>query len=216
MGFDRPLIATGLHHDARLPPQHLPGRHRDSGPELRKRFKGQPEHVVNFFFFVAEEARKIMAGCSASARRRADRPRRPARDRRRGRPLEGRAYRPHAPAGLPRIDPGAAAGPRRRRPVLDDNARLEADRSGAGRSRRDRRRIETEVRDHQPLRRRHHLERDRQRARARAGCPTARSTILRGSAGQSFGGWLMPGITFTSTATPTTTRQGPCPAAPWR
>jgi glutamate synthase (NADPH/NADH) large chain/glutamate synthase (ferredoxin) len=29
-------------------------------PELRKRFKGQPEHVVNFFFFVAEEARELM------------------------------------------------------------------------------------------------------------------------------------------------------------
>ena len=30
-------------------------------PELRKRFAGQPEHVVNFFFYVAEEARRIMA-----------------------------------------------------------------------------------------------------------------------------------------------------------
>jgi glutamate synthase (NADPH/NADH) large chain len=30
-------------------------------PVLRRRFKGQPEHVVNFFFFVAEEAREIMA-----------------------------------------------------------------------------------------------------------------------------------------------------------
>jgi glutamate synthase domain-containing protein 3 len=30
-------------------------------PELRRRFKGQPEHVVNFFFFVAEETRRIMA-----------------------------------------------------------------------------------------------------------------------------------------------------------
>ena len=29
--------------------------------ELRKKFSGQPEHVVNFFFFVAEEAREIMA-----------------------------------------------------------------------------------------------------------------------------------------------------------
>jgi glutamate synthase (NADPH/NADH) large chain/glutamate synthase (ferredoxin) len=29
-------------------------------PELRKRFKGQPEHVVEFFFHVAEEAREIM------------------------------------------------------------------------------------------------------------------------------------------------------------
>ncbi|HEY5764259.1 MAG TPA: glutamate synthase large subunit [Rhodocyclaceae bacterium] len=30
-------------------------------PELRKRFTGQPEHVVNFFFFVAEEVRELMA-----------------------------------------------------------------------------------------------------------------------------------------------------------
>jgi len=31
-------------------------------PELRKRFTGQPEHVVNYFFFVAEEVRELMAG----------------------------------------------------------------------------------------------------------------------------------------------------------
>jgi glutamate synthase domain-containing protein 3 len=30
-------------------------------PELRKKFTGQPEHVVNFFFYVAEEARELMA-----------------------------------------------------------------------------------------------------------------------------------------------------------
>jgi glutamate synthase (NADPH/NADH) large chain len=30
-------------------------------PVLRKKFAGKPEHVVNFFFFVAEEARQIMA-----------------------------------------------------------------------------------------------------------------------------------------------------------
>ena len=30
-------------------------------PELRARFAGQPEHVVNYFFFVAEEVREIMA-----------------------------------------------------------------------------------------------------------------------------------------------------------
>jgi glutamate synthase (NADPH/NADH) large chain len=30
-------------------------------PVLRKRFKGQPEHVINYFFFVAEEVREIMA-----------------------------------------------------------------------------------------------------------------------------------------------------------
>ena len=30
-------------------------------PELRKKFKGKPEHVVNYLFLVAEELRKIMA-----------------------------------------------------------------------------------------------------------------------------------------------------------
>jgi glutamate synthase (NADPH/NADH) large chain/glutamate synthase (ferredoxin) len=30
-------------------------------PVLRKKFAGKPEHVVNYFFFVAEEARQIMA-----------------------------------------------------------------------------------------------------------------------------------------------------------
>ncbi len=30
-------------------------------PVLRRRFAGQPEHVVNYFFFVAEELREIMA-----------------------------------------------------------------------------------------------------------------------------------------------------------
>ncbi len=30
-------------------------------PALRKKFTGEPEHVVNFFFFVAEEVRELMA-----------------------------------------------------------------------------------------------------------------------------------------------------------
>jgi glutamate synthase (NADPH/NADH) large chain len=31
-------------------------------PILRQKFTGQPEHVVNYFFFVAEEVRELMAG----------------------------------------------------------------------------------------------------------------------------------------------------------
>jgi glutamate synthase (NADPH) large chain len=31
-------------------------------PELRKKFQGQPEHVINYFFFVAEDLRAVMAG----------------------------------------------------------------------------------------------------------------------------------------------------------
>jgi glutamate synthase (NADPH) large chain len=30
-------------------------------PQLRKQFQGQPEHVINFFFFIAEQVRRYMA-----------------------------------------------------------------------------------------------------------------------------------------------------------
>ena len=30
-------------------------------PELRKNFKGTPEHIINFMYFIAEELREIMA-----------------------------------------------------------------------------------------------------------------------------------------------------------
>ncbi|MBN1407049.1 MAG: glutamate synthase large subunit [Calditrichaceae bacterium] len=30
-------------------------------PELRKRFRGQPEHIINFMYFIAREVREIMA-----------------------------------------------------------------------------------------------------------------------------------------------------------
>ena len=30
-------------------------------PELRKKFQGQPENVINFFFYVAEDLRRVMA-----------------------------------------------------------------------------------------------------------------------------------------------------------
>ncbi len=30
-------------------------------PELRKRFTGKPEHVINYFFFIAEEVRQLMS-----------------------------------------------------------------------------------------------------------------------------------------------------------
>ena len=39
-------------------------------PELRKRFAGQPGHLVNYFYFVAEELREIMAELGLPYRRR--------------------------------------------------------------------------------------------------------------------------------------------------
>jgi glutamate synthase domain-containing protein 2/glutamate synthase domain-containing protein 1/glutamate synthase domain-containing protein 3 len=61
MGFSTaPLIATGCVMMRACHLNTCPVGIATQDPELRKRFKGQPEHVVNFFFFVAEEARQIM------------------------------------------------------------------------------------------------------------------------------------------------------------
>ena len=62
MGFaTAPLIATGCVMMRACHLNTCPVGIATQDPELRRRFKGQPEHVVNFFFFVAEEVRRIMA-----------------------------------------------------------------------------------------------------------------------------------------------------------
>jgi glutamate synthase (NADPH/NADH) large chain/glutamate synthase (ferredoxin) len=61
MGFSTaPLIATGCIMMRACHLNTCPVGVATQDPELRKRFQGQPEHVVNFFFFVAEEVRQIM------------------------------------------------------------------------------------------------------------------------------------------------------------
>jgi glutamate synthase domain-containing protein 2/glutamate synthase domain-containing protein 1/glutamate synthase domain-containing protein 3 len=62
MGFaTAPLIATGCVMMRACHLNTCPVGIATQDPELRRRFKGRPEHVVNFLFFVAEEARQIMA-----------------------------------------------------------------------------------------------------------------------------------------------------------
>ena len=78
-----PLIATGCIMMRACHLNTCPVGIATQDPELRKRFKGQPEHVVNFFFFVAEEARELMRRLGIRTLRGAGRPRRPARGRRR-------------------------------------------------------------------------------------------------------------------------------------
>jgi glutamate synthase domain-containing protein 2/glutamate synthase domain-containing protein 3 len=61
MGFaTAPLIATGCIMMRACHLNTCPVGIATQDPELRKRFKGAPEHVVNFFFFVADEVREIM------------------------------------------------------------------------------------------------------------------------------------------------------------
>ncbi|MGH2898317.1 MAG: glutamate synthase-related protein, partial [Solirubrobacteraceae bacterium] len=62
MGFSTaPLIAAGCIMMRACHLNTCPVGIATQDPELRRRFAGTPEHVVNYFFFVAEEARAIMA-----------------------------------------------------------------------------------------------------------------------------------------------------------
>jgi glutamate synthase (NADPH) large chain len=56
-----PLIATGCLMMRKCHLNTCPVGVATQDPVLRKRFRGTPEHVINFFFFVAEEVREIMA-----------------------------------------------------------------------------------------------------------------------------------------------------------
>jgi glutamate synthase (NADPH/NADH) large chain/glutamate synthase (ferredoxin) len=62
MGFaTAPLIATGCVMMRACHLNTCPVGIATQDPELRARFQGQPEHVVEFFFHVAEDVRRIMA-----------------------------------------------------------------------------------------------------------------------------------------------------------
>ncbi|MGD9171900.1 MAG: glutamate synthase-related protein, partial [Candidatus Thiodiazotropha sp.] len=56
-----PLIAEGCLMMRKCHLNTCPVGVATQDPELRKRFTGKPEHVINYFFFVAEEARRLMA-----------------------------------------------------------------------------------------------------------------------------------------------------------
>jgi glutamate synthase domain-containing protein 2/glutamate synthase domain-containing protein 1/glutamate synthase domain-containing protein 3 len=168
-------------------------------PVLRKRFAGQPEHVVNYLWMVAEETRAIMA--SLGVRTMAE--------------LIGRtellvpdqAIEHWKARGvdlsnvlrMPEVEPSA---PRRRTepppPVLDDA--LDWDLIEAARpaiERGEKVGLQREVRNvhravggllSSAIAQRH----------GNRGLPEGTIEVeLHGSAGQSFGAWLAPGVTFT-------------------
>jgi len=56
-----PLIAEGCIMMRKCHLNTCPVGVATQDPELRKRFRGKPEHVINYFFFVAEEVRQLMS-----------------------------------------------------------------------------------------------------------------------------------------------------------
>ena len=166
-------------------------------PELRKRFTGKPEFVVNFFEFIAEEVREHLAALGFRTHRRGDRPRRGARHHARRSSTGRRTGLDLSPIlHVARVDPYGAdlslhegAGPRARhgaRPAADRSWPQPRSSDGdAGR------RIELPIRN---VNRTvgtmlgHELTRS---ATAATACPTTRSTsTFTGSAGQSFGAFV--------------------------
>jgi glutamate synthase (NADPH/NADH) large chain/glutamate synthase (ferredoxin) len=194
-----PLIATGCIMMRACHLNTCPVGIATQDPELRKRFEGRPEHVVNYFFFVAEELRGIMASLGVrtvdeligrSDLLVADQ----AIDhwKARGVDLTHVLHRPE-------IEEGASLRRTKAPPaVLEDALDWQLiDRAEPAIERGERVRIETPVRNvnrcvggllSSRIAERHGAE----------GLPEDSIQVqLHGSAGQSFGGWLAPGVSFT-------------------
>jgi glutamate synthase (NADPH/NADH) large chain len=62
-----PLIATGCLMMRKCHLNTCPVGIATQDERLRAKFNGQPEHVINFFFFVAEEVRQLMAAMGFKA-----------------------------------------------------------------------------------------------------------------------------------------------------
>jgi glutamate synthase domain-containing protein 2/glutamate synthase domain-containing protein 1/glutamate synthase domain-containing protein 3 len=240
MGFSTgPLIATGCIMMRACHLNTCPVGIATQDPELRKRFKGTPEHVVNFFFFVAEEVREILASLGLrsldEAIGRVDLLEAgPAIDHWKARGVDLTHLLTHVelPAGEPRrrVQPPPAVLEdaldwqlvERARPLLDaaqdaagnDAIAVSAAANGAGEGlaraeldgRRDGRivpRRGEQVRIELPIRNVNRcvggiLSSHIARARGAEGLPPESIVVdFEGTAGQSFGGWLAPGVTFT-------------------
>jgi glutamate synthase (NADPH/NADH) large chain/glutamate synthase (ferredoxin) len=168
-------------------------------PELRARFRGKPEHVVNFLFMVAEEVRRILA--SLGLRRLEDAIGRAdlltpddavAHWKGKGIDLSELLVVPEVPPGTARR---RTRGPD---PVLGDHLDhelIEACAPAIARA--------ESVELRRPIRNVHRtvgglLSSAIARERGAAGLPPDTITVdFHGSAGQSFGAWLAPGVSFT-------------------
>ena len=191
-----PLIAAGCIMMRKCHLNTCPVGIATQDPVLRARFTGTPEHVINYFFFVAEELREIMAGLGVRTLDemigRADLLDAAAG----GRSLEGAAASISSrllhlpPTARARWRNDAPISPRCRhaRSTAHLIAALDGAAAGADRAR---------GRQRRPQRRRDGLGRGRAALRP---CRPARrqpsTRVLTGTAGQSFGAFLARGVTL--------------------
>jgi glutamate synthase domain-containing protein 2/glutamate synthase domain-containing protein 1/glutamate synthase domain-containing protein 3 len=200
MGFaTAPLIASGCVMMRACHLNTCPVGIATQDPELRRRFTGKPEYVVNFFFFLAEEARRLMARLGIARFEDLvgrvdllDTDEALLAWRSRGVDLSALLHRPDVPDTRPlrRTEPPPPALDdaldwrlvEAARRAIDDGVPVEAELPIANTNRTVGGILSNAV----------------SVARGAAGLPegTIRFT-LRGAAGQSFGAWLAPGIELT-------------------
>jgi glutamate synthase (NADPH/NADH) large chain len=194
-----PLIATGCIMMRVCHLNTCPVGVATQDPELRKKFAGTPEHVINYFFFLAEEVRELMAELGFRTFEemvgRVDRLK--TKDaiehwKARGVDLSAVLHRPEVPEGVAirhceEQDHGL------KHSLDNELIRLTRDALEAGKPVH----LRMPIRNTQrtvggmlsgEIARRHGLE----------GLPDGTIRIdFRGTAGQSFGAWAAPGLTLT-------------------
>jgi glutamate synthase (NADPH/NADH) large chain/glutamate synthase (ferredoxin) len=197
MGFaTAPLIASGCVMMRACHLNTCPVGIATQDPELRRRFKGKPEHVVNFLFFVAEEVRLLMAQLGIARFEdlvgRVDLLEPDAAIgvwRERGIDLANVLRAPDVPSGTPLRRTEAQVSPL---PGALDYRLIEAAEPALARGERvvaafDLANVDRTVGGL--------LSHEVTKQHGRAGLPAGTIRVrLFGSAGQSFGAWLAPGI----------------------
>ena len=194
-----PLIAAGCIMMRKCHLNTCPVGVATQDPVLRKRFQGQPEHVINFFFFVAEEVREYMARLGFRSFREMvgqmqmlDKRRVIDHWKARGLDFSRLFHKPDAPDGV-----AIHCCERQDHKIFDildreliEEARpaLEGERAVV---------LVKHDLECRPRDRRDALGRGRQALRPCRPSRRTRITVkLRGTAGQSFGAWLAAGVTL--------------------
>jgi glutamate synthase (NADPH/NADH) large chain len=167
-------------------------------PVLRKRFKGQPEHVINFFFFVAEEVRELMAAMGfrkfdemIGQLQVLDQQRVIAHWKAKGLDFSKLFYKPEAPAGV--AISHVEKQDHKIHDILDRKLIAESQTAlDRGAPVRIVAKIQNTDRTAGAM-----LSGEVARRYGHAGLPTDTIHVkLTGTAGQSFGAWLAKGVTF--------------------